>query len=350
MQAMIMIVPPTSETMESILATRPRRTAPSRFPCSRLFLDWGRRSKRLLASAWLKRINSKNQTHTHTQILLSPWWSRQIQQCWWARLGRSRPARRGGGSLWLWSGPMVGWWRCWSGEKATAWARRRCSRWSSPCSPSWSCRDEGKRWSAAFWEERRRLERCSSPRTLSGSRYLRVKDEEDKEVKRQCSHASRALPGVHPRAGIWLSPSELTKQLPDPASLPTRCLAMRSNSSHSPFFSFSLMTMTSSPLDLLRAGLVPAGLLLQLWMSSSPLTGRHSSETGAWLDREPSWSRSDGCSSTGQRPGAGIMFTAMLTEREARVRGPVLHVCSYTWGQKVVLNTFINKNCSFPSA
>lgn len=65
MQAMIMIVPPTSETMESILATRPRRTAPSRFPCSRLFLDWGRRSKRLLASAWLKRINSKNQTHTH---------------------------------------------------------------------------------------------------------------------------------------------------------------------------------------------------------------------------------------------------------------------------------------------
>lgn len=220
MQAMIMIVPPTSETMESILATRPRRTAPSRFPCSRLFLDWGRRSKRLLASAWLKRINSKNQTHTHTQILLSPWWSRQIQQCWWARLGRSRPARRGGGSLWLWSGPMVGWWRCWSGEKATAWARRRCSRWSSPCSPSWSCRDEGKRWSAAFWEERRRLERCSSPRTLSGSRYLRVKDEEDKEVKRQCSPGSSSTRRnlTFPPAS-WLSSCPTLPPSPPAASL-----------------------------------------------------------------------------------------------------------------------------------
>lgn len=39
MQAMMMTVPPTSDTTDSILATRPRRTAPSRLPCSRLFLD-----------------------------------------------------------------------------------------------------------------------------------------------------------------------------------------------------------------------------------------------------------------------------------------------------------------------
>lgn len=49
MQAMIMTVPPTRDTMESILATRPRRTAPSKFPCSKLFLDWRRRLNHLLA-------------------------------------------------------------------------------------------------------------------------------------------------------------------------------------------------------------------------------------------------------------------------------------------------------------
>lgn len=50
MQAMIMTVPPTNDTMESILATRPRRTAPSRFPCSRLFLDCRKGSKHQLAA------------------------------------------------------------------------------------------------------------------------------------------------------------------------------------------------------------------------------------------------------------------------------------------------------------
>lgn len=39
MQAMMMTVPPTNDTTDSILATRPSRTAPSRFPCSKLFLD-----------------------------------------------------------------------------------------------------------------------------------------------------------------------------------------------------------------------------------------------------------------------------------------------------------------------
>lgn len=54
MQAMIMTVPPTSDTTESILATRPRRTAPSRFPCSRLFLDWKKKSGFvLLDSGWM---------------------------------------------------------------------------------------------------------------------------------------------------------------------------------------------------------------------------------------------------------------------------------------------------------
>lgn len=81
------------------------------------------------------------------------------------------------------------------------------------------------------------------------------------------------------------------------------------------FFSFSLMTMTSSPLDLLRAGRVLTGLLLLLWMSGSPLTDGHGTEMGAWLDRESSWSNSDGCSSPGQMAGAGIMFTAMLTAK-----------------------------------
>lgn len=58
------------------------------------------------------------------------------------------------------------------------------------------------------------------------------------------------------------------------------------------FLSLSLITMTSSPLDLLREGLVRAGLLPL--MSSSPITGGHGTETGAWLDREPSGSSIDG--------------------------------------------------------
>lgn len=85
--------------------------------------------------------------------------------------------------------------------------------------------------------------------------------------------------------------------------------------SHLLFCSFSLMTMTSSPLDLLRGDLVPAGLLLLLWTSCSPLTGKHGSVTWLWFDREPSWSSSDGCSSPGQMLGHGIMFTAMMTAK-----------------------------------
>ena len=60
---------------------------------------------------------------------------------------------------------------------------------------------------------------------------------------------------------------------------------------------------------------MPAGLLLLLWVICSALTGRHGSEMGAWLAREPSSSNSDGCSSPGQMAGHGIMFTAMLTVR-----------------------------------
>lgn len=59
-----------------------------------------------------------------------------------------------------------------------------------------------------------------------------------------------------------------------------------------PFFSFSLITMTSSPLDLLRGGPVLVGLVPL--MSCSPITGGHGTETGAWLEREPSWSSIDG--------------------------------------------------------
>lgn len=55
MQAMIMTVPPTNDTKESILATRPRRTAPSRFPCSRLFLDWRKGNKTAVSCSFNKR-------------------------------------------------------------------------------------------------------------------------------------------------------------------------------------------------------------------------------------------------------------------------------------------------------
>ncbi len=98
------------------------------------------------------------------------------------------------------------------------------------------------------------------------------------------------------------------------------------------FFSFSLMTMTSSPLDLLQGGLVLASLLL--WMSCSLLTCRHGSEMGAWLEREASWSSSDGCSSPDQMAGHGIMFTAMLTANWSLSLwcSPAFAACSYTWG------------------
>lgn len=107
---------------------------------------------------------------------------------------------------------------------------------------------------------------------------------------------------LHTRGQKGRATVELTQQLQFEVEL-----------SHLLFLSFSLMTMTSSPLDLLRRGLVLAGLLLLLWTSCSPLTSKHGSETGPWLARDASWSSSDGCSSPGQMVGHGIMFPAMLT-------------------------------------
>lgn len=225
---------------------------------------------------------------------------------------------------------MVGLWRCWSGEKATAWARRRCSQWSSPCSLSWSCRDGGKRWSVAFWEERRWLGTCTL-QVLHGSHYLHMRDKKDRT---NVWNAGRDKCVYSPRSPlctrIWLAPNEPTQQLHHPYT-PTLLPYYKVKLSHLLFFSFSLMTMTSSPLDLLRGGLALAGLLL--WMSCSPLAAdRHGSEMGAWLDREASWSSN--CSSPGQMAGHGIMFTAMLTSKWSLClwSSPVCAAWSYTWG------------------
>lgn len=78
------------------------------------------------------------------------------------------------------------------------------------------------------------------------------------------------------------------------------------------FLSFSLITMTSSPLDVLQGGLVLAGLVpLTI---CSPITGGHGTETGAWLDRGAgSWSRMEGWSSPGQMAEDGIMVTDVIT-------------------------------------
>lgn len=78
-----------------------------------------------------------------------------------------------------------------------------------------------------------------------------------------------------------------------------------------PFLSFSLITMTSSPLDVLRGGLVPAGLVpLTI---CSPITGGHGTETGAWPDRGAgSWSSMDGWSSPGQMAEDGTIFTDVM--------------------------------------
>lgn len=158
------------------------------------------------SSATLSKVALEQQycywEYKNRNSLFLPWWSRQIPQCLWARRGRSRPARTGGGSLSLWSGPRAGWWRCWSGERATAWARRRCSRWSSPCSPSWSCCDGGKRWSAVFWEERRWLGRCC-PQVLRGSRYLHMRDKKDRQKMSWLS-------SCQPAALIWGQTQSLT--------------------------------------------------------------------------------------------------------------------------------------------
>lgn len=78
---------------------------------------------------------------------------------------------------------------------------------------------------------------------------------------------------------------------------------------HLLFFSFSLMTMTRSPLDLLRGGLM-------LTSCSSPAR----TESGSGLIREPSWSSSDGCSSPGHMVGQGITFTAMKRAEQSAFR------------------------------
>ena len=220
----------------------------------------------------------------------------------------------------------------------TVWARTRCNRWSPPCCPFWFCHDEGRRLSVVFWEGMKWLERCSL-QAPGGSRYLHVKDDKDEQKVnvRVCTCKWRLLSQEFIHAvGFDFPLNELTKQLHDPAS--THPLHQHEvKLSYLLFFRFSLMTMTSSPLDLLREGLEQAGLLL--W-SSSPTTGGHGTVMAAWLDREPSWSRNEGCSSPGQMLGHCIMFTAMLTVQLSLFlwSGSVCAACSYTWGgQKKIL-------------
>lgn len=81
---------------------------------------------------------------------------------------------------------------------------------------------------------------------------------------------------------------------------------------HLLFLNFSLMTMTKSPLDLLRGGLV--------LMSCSSLTWLHGVEASSGAFRGASWSSS--CSSPGHAVGHGITFTSMKGAKTVDV--PVL--------------------------
>lgn len=105
-----------------------------------------------------------------------------------------------------------------------AWVRKQCSLWSWPYSPSWSCRDAGKRWSVVFLEERRWLERCSQAPSVS--HYLHMRGEEVRQVfetleEGKCVRVCN-LPWALSCTGIWFALRELTKRLRDPPAAFTR--------------------------------------------------------------------------------------------------------------------------------
>lgn len=113
---------------------------------------------------------------------------------------------------------------------------------------------------------------------------------------------------------------------PTPPPLP---LHQQGQTRHLLFFSFSLMTMTRSPLDRLRGGLVLMSCSSPTWTES---------EAGSRVIREPSWSNRDGCSSPGHMVGHGITFTAMKRAKEWAFRSSLHCLKSHLRATKKVVS------------
>lgn len=134
---------------------------------------------------------------------------------------------------------------------------------------------------------------------------------------------------LHERRQTCFEPSQQQQHQHHQHHPPPTQQHRRGRTRHLLFCSFSLMTMTRSPLDLLQGGLV--------LMSCSSLTWTGGAEATSWAITEPSWSSRDGCSSPGHTAGHGVTFTAMMRAKQSAFRSSLRCLTIHLTARKTVL-------------